>query len=315
MTVKTASMVDKLRASRAWRSVFRSGTGNSTLHPCACHPAEYLPPSLLHQGSQADGALQRDMVSGHTDIRHVPDPRDYGHPADALLSPLGAAGYYADMKDLQFVVSSGLFLRNLHRWSAQLMVFLVFAHMFKVFYRGAYRTPREFNWVIGVVLQQLSWLLLLKLHRLLVAMGPNPVPSGPSPSVPIYLRRCHSVGNKIHFLLLGGNQVNCTNPPCCAFMFCTAWFFRLRSRFCLSPCTSGAHSQRRRPLRAADRNPSRNPVKCRRHRDGGEMSDPKDFVAGIDSDQRRSPTRVAFVTRRTSAQVKGQPRRSSANVP
>jgi len=34
------------------------------------------------------------------------------------------------------------------------------------------------------------------------------------------------------------------------------------------------------------------------------MSDPKDFVAGIDSDQRRSPMRVAFVTRRTSAQVK-----------
>jgi len=34
------------------------------------------------------------------------------------------------------------------------------------------------------------------------------------------------------------------------------------------------------------------------------MSDSKDFVAGIDSDQRRSPTRVAFVTRRTSAQVR-----------
>jgi Cytochrome b(C-terminal)/b6/petD len=34
------------------------------------------------------------------------------------------------------------------------------------------------------------------------------------------------------------------------------------------------------------------------------MSGPKDFVAGIDSDQRRSPTRVVFVTRRTSAQVK-----------
>src|SRR5258708_14390520 len=34
------------------------------------------------------------------------------------------------------------------------------------------------------------------------------------------------------------------------------------------------------------------------------MSDPKDFVAGIDSDQRRSPVRVAFVTRRTSAQVR-----------
>lgn len=34
------------------------------------------------------------------------------------------------------------------------------------------------------------------------------------------------------------------------------------------------------------------------------MSDPKDFVAGVDSDQRRSPQRVVFVTRRTSAQVK-----------
>ena len=34
------------------------------------------------------------------------------------------------------------------------------------------------------------------------------------------------------------------------------------------------------------------------------MTSPKDFVAGVDSDQRRSPTRVVFVTRRTSAQVK-----------
>src|SRR2546425_12314544 len=66
---------------------------------------------------------------------------------------------YADTKDLQFVVSSGLFLRNLHRWSAHAMVLLVFAHMFKVFYRGAYRPPREFNWVIGVVLLLLTLLL------------------------------------------------------------------------------------------------------------------------------------------------------------
>ena len=66
---------------------------------------------------------------------------------------------YADMKDLQFVVSAGVFLRNLHRWSAHAMVLLVFAHMFKVFYRGAYRTPREFNWVIGVVLLIVTLLL------------------------------------------------------------------------------------------------------------------------------------------------------------
>ena len=34
------------------------------------------------------------------------------------------------------------------------------------------------------------------------------------------------------------------------------------------------------------------------------MTDPKDFVAGMDSNARKSPTRVVFVTRRTSAQVK-----------
>ena len=59
---------------------------------------------------------------------------------------------YRDMKDLQFVVSNGVFLRNLHRLAAQLMVLVVFWHMFHVFYRGGYKPPHEFNWVIGVVL-------------------------------------------------------------------------------------------------------------------------------------------------------------------
>jgi quinol-cytochrome oxidoreductase complex cytochrome b subunit len=57
---------------------------------------------------------------------------------------------YADMKDLEFVVSSGVMLRSLHRWSAHAMVFLVFMHMAKVFYRRAYQPPRELNWVVGV---------------------------------------------------------------------------------------------------------------------------------------------------------------------
>src|ERR1700686_3758108 len=55
---------------------------------------------------------------------------------------------YADMKDLQFVVSSGVFLRNLHRWSAHAMVFLVFAPMARKFYKGALGPPRELNWVV-----------------------------------------------------------------------------------------------------------------------------------------------------------------------
>ena len=42
--------------------------------------------------------------------------------------------------------------RNIHRWAAHLMVFFVFLHMMRVFYHGAYKPPREFNWVVGVVL-------------------------------------------------------------------------------------------------------------------------------------------------------------------
>ena len=46
----------------------------------------------------------------------------------------------------------GLLTRNIHRWAAHLMVFFVFLHMMRVFYHGAYKPPREFNWVVGVVL-------------------------------------------------------------------------------------------------------------------------------------------------------------------
>ena len=46
----------------------------------------------------------------------------------------------------------GLLTRNIHRWAAHLMVFFVFLHMMRVFYHGAYKPPREFNWVVGVLL-------------------------------------------------------------------------------------------------------------------------------------------------------------------
>jgi quinol-cytochrome oxidoreductase complex cytochrome b subunit len=57
---------------------------------------------------------------------------------------------YDIMKDLQFVVSAGLVIRNMHRWAAHLMVLFVMLHMCRVFYTGAYKSPREFNWVLGV---------------------------------------------------------------------------------------------------------------------------------------------------------------------
>lgn len=59
---------------------------------------------------------------------------------------------YNDMKDLEFAVSFGVILRNLHRWCAHGMVAFVFLHMCRVFYTGGYKAPREFNWALGVIL-------------------------------------------------------------------------------------------------------------------------------------------------------------------
>jgi len=59
---------------------------------------------------------------------------------------------YRSMKDLQFVVTFGPVLRNMHRWAAHAMVFLVFLHVCRVYFTGAYKAPRQFNWVVGVVL-------------------------------------------------------------------------------------------------------------------------------------------------------------------
>ncbi len=63
---------------------------------------------------------------------------------------------YQDMKDLQFVVFLGPFIRGMHRWAAHLMVICVFLHMCRVFFTGSYKKPRQFNWVIGVLLLLLT---------------------------------------------------------------------------------------------------------------------------------------------------------------
>ena len=49
--------------------------------------------------------------------------------------------------------------RNVHRWAAQLMVLFVFLHMSRVFYMGAYKNERRFNWVVGVMLMVLTLFL------------------------------------------------------------------------------------------------------------------------------------------------------------
>ena len=66
---------------------------------------------------------------------------------------------YVDIQTLQTSIAFGSLVRNMHRWGAHLMVLVVFLHMSRVFYHGAYKAPREFNWVIGVILLLLTLLL------------------------------------------------------------------------------------------------------------------------------------------------------------
>src|SRR5689334_3080916 len=63
---------------------------------------------------------------------------------------------YGDMQRLKTGVGFGQLVRNVHRWSAHLMVLVVALHLVRTFFAGAYKKPREFNWVIGVILLVLT---------------------------------------------------------------------------------------------------------------------------------------------------------------
>lgn len=115
-------------------------------------------------------------------------------------SPVSA---YGDIQNLQTDVAFGQFIRNTHRWSAHLMVLAVAAHMARVFYRGAYKSPREFNWSIGVVLLILTLLLSFTGYLLpwdQLAYWAVTVGSSMAGFVPF-------IGEEVKTILIGGNQV------------------------------------------------------------------------------------------------------------
>ena len=90
-------------------------------------------------------------------------------------TPMSAA--YASSLDLSFDVRGGLVMRQMHHWAALLFMAAIVVHMLRVFFTGAFRKPRETNWIIGVaaVLDRLPG----RLHRLLAA-GRRPVRHRPA---------------------------------------------------------------------------------------------------------------------------------------
>src|SRR3990170_5957379 len=63
---------------------------------------------------------------------------------------------YASVLELSFDVQLGLLMRQIHHWAALIFVGAIIAHLMRIFFTGAFRRPREINWVIGVTLLLLA---------------------------------------------------------------------------------------------------------------------------------------------------------------
>jgi quinol-cytochrome oxidoreductase complex cytochrome b subunit len=144
--------------SQAWRSIFRHGypdtplnqslvmMGNVFLH---LHPVKVSRKAMKTTYTWCLGGMSffLFLVLTITGVflmfYFVPDQR----------------AAYSDIIAIKSAVAFGNLVRNMHRWAAHLMVVTVTLHMIRVFYHGAYKPPREFNWVVGVLLFFLTLLL------------------------------------------------------------------------------------------------------------------------------------------------------------
>jgi quinol-cytochrome oxidoreductase complex cytochrome b subunit len=165
----------------------------------------------------------------------------YYHPSKLVA--------FRDILYLEHDVPFGKLLRNMHRWAAHLMVITVWLHMFRVFLTGSYKKPREFNWVVGVILLVLTLLLSFTGYLLpddqlgfwAVTVGTNMAratpllghegPMGPELGITQF--------NDVRFALLGGSIVDsnallrsyiwhCIAIPIIASTFMVVHFWRVR---------------------------------------------------------------------------------------
>jgi len=117
---------------------------------------------------------------------------------------------YASIKDIEFAVTFGSWIRSVHRMSAHLMVAVVFLHLARVFLTGAYKNgigqgqAREWNWVLGVVMLLLTLLLSFTGYLLpwdQLAYWAVTVGTNIASSIPF-------IGPGVRELLLGGRTID-----------------------------------------------------------------------------------------------------------
>ncbi|MBF6084060.1 cytochrome bc complex cytochrome b subunit [Nocardia cyriacigeorgica] len=124
---------------------------------------------------------------------------------DGAYQPLRGVGMsraYETALNISFEVRGGLFVRQVHHWAALLFAASIIVHLLRIFFTGAFRKPREANWVIG------SLLLILAMFEgffgyslpddLLSGTGLRAAFSGITIGVPV-------VGTWLHWLMFGGD--------------------------------------------------------------------------------------------------------------
>ncbi|MBP2702484.1 ubiquinol-cytochrome c reductase cytochrome b subunit [Microbispora sp. RL4-1S] len=107
---------------------------------------------------------------------------------------------YQSALHISFDVRGGLLIRQIHHWAALMFVVGMMAHMLRVFFTGAYRKPRELNWLIGVILLTLALLEGLTGYSLpddLLSGAGLRITEGVMLSIPV-------IGTYLAFFLFGG---------------------------------------------------------------------------------------------------------------
>jgi quinol-cytochrome oxidoreductase complex cytochrome b subunit len=150
-TNSATTRLGRLKQGEAWRSVFR-------------HPQLDTPRGRALQ-SFSNVFLHVYPVKVPARVLRLRYSWRLGYIATVLFTILVVTGVYlmffytpsvnsayGDMQQLRTGVGFGQLIRNVHRWSAHLMVLVVVLHLVRVFYAGAYKRPRQFNWVLGMVL-------------------------------------------------------------------------------------------------------------------------------------------------------------------
>ncbi|MGW4366907.1 cytochrome bc1 complex cytochrome b subunit [Nocardia takedensis] len=124
---------------------------------------------------------------------------------DGAYQPLRGVGMsraYETALNISFEVRGGLFVRQVHHWAALLFAASIIVHLFRIFFTGAFRKPREANWVIGCLL------LILAMFEgffgyslpddLLSGTGLRAAFSGITIGIPV-------IGTWMHWLIFGGD--------------------------------------------------------------------------------------------------------------